>query len=291
MNSEPTTSKKKVIFYRSNLSPVQKEDYITCEEPLAIVVFYYDASKNLSHHPLSITMRTPGNDIELCKGFLLSEGIIDSDQQIDKIEVKSTHENSLLKDQTIQIFLKEDFFFNPQQFSRNFYSSSSCGVCGKNSIAQLERQIKTILPVSKPQINREKIFSINKLMKEVQITFHRTGGIHGTAVFDEHLNLECIREDVGRHNAMDKVIGYLMEKNELPAKDKIVSVSGRAGFELVQKALVAGFGILTAVGAPSDLAIDLAQTYGMTLIGFLKDNQFNVYSHPQRIINHKKGLE
>ena len=284
MENNPAASKRNVVFYRNTEKAREYKDYLTSEEPLAIVISYYDNSKTLHNFPLSITMRTPGNDEELCRGFLLSEGIIDSNEQIKSISVKTDSENSLLKDQSLRVTLKENCFFQSEKFSRNFYSSSSCGVCGKNSIDQLERQIKTILPEARPKINREKVFSINQIMKKEQKTFHKTGGIHGTAVFNEKLELECIMEDVGRHNAMDKVIGNLMIKDVLPAKNKIVSVSGRAGFELVQKALVAGFGIMTAVGAPSDLAVDLAHTYGMTLIGFLKDDQFNVYSHPQRIV-------
>ncbi|TVQ49449.1 MAG: formate dehydrogenase accessory sulfurtransferase FdhD [Saprospirales bacterium] len=285
MENMLTASKKRVVFYRQSALPEEHEDYLTREEPLAITISYYDSANRLHTFPLSITMRTPGNDEELCKGFLLSEGIIDSNDQIKNMTFKRSSENPLLRDQSIQVTLQDNCFFQPDQFRRNFYSSSSCGVCGKNSIEQLERQIKTILPKAKPIIDREKIFSINQIMKKGQTTFHKTGGIHGTAVFNEQLELECIMEDVGRHNAMDKVIGNLMKSNDLPAKNKIVSVSGRAGFELVQKALVAGFGIMTAVGAPSDLAVDLAHTYGMTLIGFLKNDQFNVYSHPQRIVD------
>ncbi len=284
MDSKITTSKKNILFYRNSSLPKSKEDFLTKEEPLAIIICYYDSSKTLRQHPISITMRTPGHDDQLCRGFLLTEGIIDSNDQIKVIKSIKGSENPLLQDQTIQVVLKEDCFFNPEQFNRNFYSSSSCGVCGKSSIDQLEKQIKTILPEARPPITREKIFSINQIMKRAQKTFHKTGGIHGTAVFNEQLNLECIMEDVGRHNAMDKVIGHLMTRKEIPAKNKFVSVSGRAGFELVQKALIAGFGIMTAVGAPSDLAVDLAHTYGMTLIGFLKNDQFNVYSHPQRIV-------
>lgn len=285
MHTHLLTSKKKVTFYKGDSPPAIKEDQLTKEEPLAISLFYYDSLKNLQEHPLSITMRSPGNDEELTMGFLLTEGIIESVNQVEKIVYHDTQVNPLLKDQTIQVFLDKSFHFNPEEFSRNFYSSSSCGVCGKNSIQQLEKHIKTILPESRPVFNRKMIYDINKIMKEKQSAFHLTGGIHGTAVFDEQLSLNCIMEDVGRHNAMDKVIGALMKRGELPAKNNLVAVSGRAGFELVQKALIAGFGILTAVGAPSDLAVELAETYGMTLIGFLKNDQFNVYSHPQRISN------
>ena len=281
--SKSSLSTRKITKVVDGKEARQFEDVLTGEEPLAIII-HYEKKGALVEFPLSITMRTPGADEALVSGFLLTEGIIDSPGQIASIESDGMSGNALLRDQTIRVTLKKGFAFDEDQFNRNFYASSSCGVCGKNSIDQLEKHILTVLPQGSPRVSVETVVQLNEKMRSNQQLFHQTGGIHGTAVFDSSGNLQFLEEDVGRHNAMDKVIGQLMRRDALPAMESIVSVSGRAGFELVQKALIAGFPIMTAVGAPSDLAADLADAYGMTLIGFLKGKQFNIYTHPQRIL-------
>lgn len=255
---------------------------MTGEEPLAIVI-RHAFNGGYQDHPLSITMRTKGSEKELVIGFLITEGIIPSIDCIERLELSETTGNNLLSDQSVIVELKSDFHFDPEQFKRNFFASSSCGVCGKASVDQLEGHIKYIPTQGKPVVSSDFILSLNGIMRRSQRVFNQTGGIHGTAVFDLKGQLAILEEDVGRHNAMDKVIGKLALNDQLPAREKIVSVSGRAGFELVQKALIAGFPIMTAVGAPSKLAVELADVYGMTLIGFLKNDTFNIYCHRERI--------
>lgn len=282
-NNNPTSGNV-VIKIRKGSAEERKTDQLTGEEPLGIVIQYWSKEDHQNViHPLSITMRTPGSDEELVLGFLLTEGVINSPEDLVRIRRLESPENKLLNDQTLVVELKNSVHFDRKQFSRNFYTTSSCGICGKNSINQIEGQITCILPQGKPRIPVSVILQLNERMKSQQKLFAKTGGIHAAAVFDTKGKLLFLREDVGRHNAMDKVIGTLINEDQLPALERIVSVSGRASFELVQKALMAGFPILTAVGAPSDLAVRLADAYGMTLIGFLKNEGFNLYSHPERI--------
>jgi len=268
--------------------PGEKTDFLTGERPLATVIRF--EKNGVKHeHPLAINMCTPGEDEKLAVGFLLTEGIIQKPGQIKSFEHLNESANSLLGDKTLYVNLKPGVYFDPDQFKRNFYASSSCGVCGKATTEKLEGPITFIPAKGKPQVKADTIVKLGKTMRPYQRIFSKTGGIHGTGVFDVKGNLIELMEDVGRHNAMDKIVGSLAEKGELPARDKIVSVSGRASFELVQKALVAGFPIMTAVGAPSDLAVRMASAYGMTLIGFLKEKNFNVYCHPERILNFEQA--
>lgn len=276
-------SSRKIIKIKDGREPVQLEDSLTGEEPLAIVLRYFKNNR-LVDFPLAITMRTPGSDEALVMGFLLTEGIVDSMDRIKTIELGSHSNNPLLRDQTITVTFQPDFIFDESSFSRNFSASSSCGVCGKSSVSQLENHILSVLPKSKPRVTVKTLLQLNDTMRPHQELFSKTGSIHATAVFSPDGVLQLIEEDVGRHNAMDKAIGKMMKLDTLPFNRHLVSVSGRAGFELVQKALIAGFPIITAVGAPSDLAADLADAYGMTLIGFLKGKQFNIYTHSDRII-------
>jgi FdhD protein len=274
----------KTLRLQKGSSAQEIDDFLTAEQPLSTVIVYQQNGMP-AQFPLSINMRTPGNDRQLITGFLLTEGIVSDIGEIDKFEDLPGSENPLLKDQTMLVHLKKGSHFDPEQFRRNFYATSSCGVCGKARIDQLEGNIQFIPARGKPQVSAELICELGEIMRPYQRIFARTGGIHATAIFDTSGNTVAVQEDVGRHNAMDKAVGLLAENGILPASDKIVSVSGRASFELVQKALIAGLPIMTAVGAPSDLAVDLAAAYGMTLIGFLKKDRFNVYCHPERILD------
>ncbi|TVR89705.1 MAG: formate dehydrogenase accessory sulfurtransferase FdhD [Saprospirales bacterium] len=268
--------------------PEERRDFLTGERPLATVIRFVKNGIQ-QEHPLAINMCTPGEDEKLAIGFLLTEGIISKAWQIKSFEHVNESANSLLGDETLYVNLKPGVYFNPDQFKRNFYASSSCGVCGKATTEKLEGPISFIPAKGKPRVKADTIVKLGEKMRPYQRIFSKTGGIHGTAVFDVDGNLIELMEDVGRHNAMDKIVGSFARRDDLPARDRIVSVSGRASFELVQKALVAGFPIMTAVGAPSDLAVRMASAYGMTLIGFLKEKNFNVYCQPERILNFEEA--
>lgn len=236
-----------------SISPAQ--DLLAVEEPLQIRVNGRD---------LSITMRTPGHDGELATGFLFTEGILKTRADVVGIECD---ENSL------SLTLADGVDAGA---SRNFYTTSSCGVCGKASIESLHAAGCAMLP--HVHIDREVIHGLPEKLRVTQSVFERTGGLHGAALFDASGNLEMVREDVGRHNAVDKLIGAAFLDARLPLFDRILMLSGRASFELVQKAVMAGIPVVAAVGAPSSLAVQTAMRFGMTLLGFVRDERFNIYS-------------
>ena len=236
-------------------------------------------------------MRTPGDDGELAAGFLFTEGIVKSPDQIRQIRhcgLKiGRHAGTLdraaaLNSNTIRVDLNDGVDIDLKRLERHFYTTSSCGVCGKSSIEALHTGAKRLEAVG-PMIDTELIHSLPERLRASQDVFERTGGLHASALFDSSGELEILREDVGRHNALDKVIGAKFLAGESPLTDKILLVSGRASFELVQKALMAGIPILAAVGAPSSLAVELAREFGMTLVGFVRDGSFNVYAGGERI--------
>jgi FdhD protein len=221
-------------------------------------------------------MRTPGSDFELAAGFLFSEGVVAGKDDIESIRYCVERGQHQLYN-IVNVFLKRGVEFDPRRFTRHVFTSSSCGVCGK---ATLE-QVRAVLPnpiKSAPELSDKFLLALPEVLRKQQSLFERTGGLHAAALFDSKGKLLLLREDVGRHNAMDKLIGALLLKNQIPASDKIVLVSGRASFELAQKALMAGIPVLAAVGAPSSLAVDLAKEFGMTLVGFLREGRFNVYA-------------
>ncbi|MEQ1643873.1 MAG: formate dehydrogenase accessory sulfurtransferase FdhD [Pyrinomonadaceae bacterium] len=265
------------------------DDVLAVEEPLEIRV----KPSGKSHRAVSITMRTPGGDGELATGFLFTEGILTSPDQIEQIHhcgLKIGKANGALEhavalnSNTIRVDLRDGIDLDLKGLERNFYTTSSCGVCGKASIEALRTGIKP-LALNILNVRRELIHSLSALLRESQSAFDQTGGLHASALFDQHGSLDIVREDVGRHNALDKVIGAKFLDGKLPLSDSILLVSGRASFELVQKALMAGIPILAAVGAPSSLAVELAAEYGMTLLGFVREGRFNIYCGRQRIVN------
>jgi FdhD protein len=259
---------------------IKTSDVLAVEEPLEIRIGYYENSKFL-HKSISITMRTPDCDFELAAGFLFTEGILQSPEQISNIK----HCGKIGKEgfeNTVRVDLTKDVNIDFKQLERHFYTSSSCGVCGKSSIEALHTGVKKIN--SNLKIKADLIYNLPEILRKSQTIFDVTGGLHASALFDENGNLDIAREDVGRHNALDKVIGAKFSAHKTPLDDKILLVSGRASFELVQKALMAGIPILAAVGSPSSLAVKLAEEFGMTLIGFVRDNRFNVYCGSERII-------
>lgn len=264
----------------------ESPDVLAVEEPLEIRLGYHENSRPV-HKSVSITMRTPGDDVDLATGFLFTEGIITLPRQIKQIQhcglKRGWSEKTGALSNTIRIDLQNGVGFDLKRLERHFYTSSSCGVCGKSSIEALKTGAEKINNTDLPKIDGAFINRMPAELMAAQTAFKETGGLHASALFDVNGGLEIVREDVGRHNALDKVIGAKFLNNELPLSDKILLVSGRASFELVQKALMAGIPILAAVGAPSSLAVQLAREFGMTLIGFVRDGRFNIYCGSQRI--------
>ncbi len=263
------------IIKVNEASGVNTDDILAVEEPLEILLTY-QADSGLVSKCISVTMRTPGNDEELAAGFLFTEAIINNKQQIKQII--STGENKVC------------VTFNPAEVpnlnnaERNFYTSSSCGVCGKSSIEAIKTV--SIFEVKKDNtcLLPEVIYNLHETLLSQQSLFETTGGLHASAIFDLQGNHLCTKEDVGRHNALDKIIGNAFLHDNLPLDKCILLLSGRASFELVQKALMAGIRIIVAVGAPSSLAVQLACESGITLIGFLRNRRFNIYSGKERIL-------
>ncbi len=260
----------------------QQDDFLVVEEPLEIRVAF-GSLKNRKQKSISVTMRTPGNDFELATGFLFTEGIIERKEDILKIDFVQTFDKAS-RENIVKLELSPEVGFDIDKLERHFYTSSSCGVCGKASIEAVHASEIPDLEDNFPNVKAALFYQLPKRLKEQQSLFEHTGGLHAAALFDQHGNLLLLREDIGRHNAVDKLIGALLLKKQLPLSKYIILVSGRAGFELVQKSLIAGIPIMAAVGAPSSLAVRLAMESGMTLIGFLKEEKYNIYTHPQRII-------
>ena len=252
-------------------------DVLAVEEPLEIRIVH----PSIKETSISVTMRTPGNDAELAIGFLHGEGIIRSADDVVRVGKRVRSECG--KENIVVVELAEGCNPDTEKLTRHFYTTSSCGVCGKTSIEAIEILPADELPLGDLRIDASIIHELPARIEASQKLFECTGGLHAAALFDRNGELLEIREDVGRHNAMDKLVGALLRSNRLPASDNILLVSGRASFELVQKAVMAGVPIMAAVGAPSSLAVELASRFGMTLIGFVRDHRFNVYTKPIRV--------
>lgn len=257
------------------------EDVLAVEEPLEIRLIYGPKNDRIQKS-ISVTMRTPGNDKELAIGFLFTEGII---QHIDQIDQSFSFSCNEMKENTINIALKSDIAVDLGKLDRHFYTTSSCGVCGKSSIESIKITIEQKFNNSELKISSKILFQLPTLLSQHQSVFKSTGGLHASAFFTTDGELLAVREDVGRHNALDKLIGKSLLDNEIPANNKILILSGRASFELIQKAAAAGVQIVAAVGAPSSLAVSLAKEFGITLIGFLRGEKFNIYCGRERVIN------
>ena len=257
-------------------------DLLAVEEPLEIRIGF-GTEYQRQEKSLSITMRTPGHDRELAAGFLLSEGIIRSTKEILSLQHCQRVKKEEEKGNVIRVELSYESVVDLDKLHRHFYTSSSCGVCGKSSIEAVQTVTCEQLPAGRPVLNRQLIHQLPDKLREAQAVFEHTGGLHAAGLFDRHGKLLLMREDVGRHNALDKLVGAAAEQELLPLHAFLIQVSGRASFELVQKALVAGAPLLSAVGAPSSLAVQLAGTAGMTLIGFARNNRYNIYTGAERI--------
>lgn len=246
------------------------EDEIAAEEPLEI---------RIGNSPITVTMRTPGHDEELAAGFLWSEGIVDDPSQIAALRSYVT--SSAGKKNGVDAEL-QNCEFEPAELQRNFFAASSCGICGKASIEAI-RQRGLRAPNADFRIGPELLCGLPGKLREAQTVFSRTGGLHAAALFDDAGELIVLREDIGRHNAVDKVIGWALLNGQLPLARHAMLVSGRGGFEIVQKALSAGVPVLASVSAPSSLAVQLARELGLTLVGFLRGHRFVVYSGESRV--------
>jgi FdhD protein len=255
-----------------------RPDMLATEEPMEIRLLAGPTKRTVA-----VTMRTPGADFELAAGFLYGEGIISSPDDILKIsycvdpEIDAEQQYNI-----VNVELRSGTEFDLRPLERHFYTTSACGVCGKASLEQLElRGCPVISPG--PEVSAETIYSLPETLREAQGLFDATGGLHAAALFDREGELLALREDVGRHNATDKLVGWALLEGRLPLAEHVVLVSGRSSFEIMQKCLTAGVPIVCAISAPSSLAVDVAREFGMTLVGFLRGGRFNVYAGFDRI--------
>ena len=276
-------SKFKVFKYKSNKLN-DFEDHISIEEPLEIILKYQDANQKWIEKTISITMRTPGDDEDLVRGFLFNEKVIDNLDYIEKIESVGEPTEQYGLQNKIIVTINNSENIDIDKIKRNFLTNSSCGVCGKSSLDVLEVIKKDKINKFEPKISKEILMKSPNNLRQNQSEFSKTGGIHASGLFSIQGDIVAIKEDVGRHNALDKLIGYALSKKLLDYKYQFLTCSGRLNFDLVQKALMANIGILIGVGAPTSLAIDLANKFDMTLVGFVKEDSFNIYSNKERII-------
>lgn len=272
-----------LIRFKPETGPEDAPDLLVTEEPMEIRLSA-GGGLDRQQRSISVTMRTPGHDFELALGFLYSEGIIQSKDQVEQIRYCTEVKDEAEEGNVVLVALRPEVEVDWKRLERNFYTSSSCGVCGKSSIAAAEATGCPVIPAGTIRVSSDLLGSLSDKSRQIQVNFRHTGGIHAASLFDEEGNLVLQREDVGRHNAVDKVIGAAMAAGNMPLDGHILWVSGRAGFELVQKAAMAGIPIMASVGAPSSLSVQLARDRGMTLVGFLRDNRFNVYSGAERIL-------
>ena len=291
-NNEPMsqTSVEKVTGQASR----QVLDQLAIEEPLEIQLTY-GSSNARQTKSISITMRTPGNDFELAAGFLMTEGVIQSASDIEHVAhvdrpVSESAQFPLIPDagrpnskhNTVRAELAAHVTVSMASLERNFYTTSSCGICGKASLLAL----RTVCPpraINNFRVDAQMLHGLPGRLRSSQAVFDRTGGLHGAGLFDSTGSLFALREDVGRHNAVDKLIGSEFLAHRTPLRERVLLLSGRASFELLQKALMGGIPMVAAVGAPSSLAVEVAKEFDITLIGFLRDGHFNIYHGSERI--------
>jgi len=275
-------SKYKTIKYKkgkqSNL-----EDLVSIEEPLEMIVRYKKDNEWIDNS-ISITMRTPKNDEDLITGLLFCEGIVHKISDIEKVELLGEKVGKFDLQNKVRVTLRNSENLDTKNLKRNFLTNSSCGVCGKTSMDSLEIICKTKINKDVPKIKNSLISKIPDLLRKNQSEFSKTGGIHASALFNKDGKPLIIKEDVGRHNALDKVIGHCFKNSIFDTKNQFIACSGRLSFELVQKTLMANIGFLMGVGAPTSLAIDLAKRFDITLIGFVKSDSFNIYCGENRIL-------
>jgi FdhD protein len=277
-------------------------DQLAIEEPLEIQLTYGPSSSRQTTS-ISVTMRTPGNDFDLAAGFLMTEGVVQNANDIEQIvyahhPVSESAQFPLVMDATkpgsrqniVRVDLAQHVTVNLASLQRNFYTTSSCGICGKASLLAL----RTVCPpraTNNFRMDAQTLYSLPGRLRSSQGVFEHTGGLHGAGLFDSIGNLLALREDVGRHNAVDKLIGSEFLAERTPLRERVLLLSGRASFELLQKALMAGIPIVAAVGAPSSLAVDVAKEFDITLVGFLRDGHLNIYHGRERIDGYTPNAE
>ncbi|BDX31286.1 sulfurtransferase FdhD [Mycobacterium antarcticum] len=256
-------------------STTTRPETLAVEEPLEL---------RINGAAITVTMRTPGSDVELAQGFLLTEGVIGGRADIARVEYcRGAGDDGMNTYNVLDVRLAHDVPMPSLDVTRNFYTTSSCGVCGKGSIDAI-RLISRHSPGDDPTVvTSETLCAMPDRLRGAQRIFAATGGLHGAALFDADGTMLVVREDIGRHNAVDKVIGWAVENDRIPLTGAVLLVSGRASFELTQKAVMAGIPILAAVSAPSSLAVDLAGQAGLTLVAFLRGESMNVYTRPDRV--------
>jgi FdhD protein len=255
---------------------VERPDVLAAEEPMEIRV-EGDGQRAV---PVAVTMRTPGSDFELAAGFLYTEGLISSRDEVRRVSYCEDLEPDEQHYNVVTVELGRPF--DASALRRNFFANSSCGICGKATLDDVEVHCAPIAPG--PVVQGDAITAMPDTLRQAQRVFEQTGGLHAAGLFAPGGKLLALREDVGRHNAVDKIVGQGLLAGDLPLSERVLQVSGRIGFEIVQKAARAGIPVITAVGAPSSLAVEAAERMGMTLVGFVREQRFNVYTHPERIL-------
>ena len=272
----------KVLKFRSNNSK-EVDDQISIEEPLEIIIKYI-VKENWVESTISITMRTPGDDENLVSGFLFNERVIEKIDYIESIKLAGDPVGQYKLKNKAVVTINNSENIDIDKIKRNFLTNSSCGICGKTSLDSLEIIKKDKILQSIPKIKYDIIMKSPNMLRQNQSEFSKTGGIHASGLFNASGEIIAVKEDVGRHNALDKLIGFVLKKELLDNSSQFLTCSGRLNFDLVQKALMANIGVLIGVGAPTSLAIDLANKFDMTLVGFVKEESFNIYSNKVRII-------
>ncbi|HEY1186162.1 MAG TPA: formate dehydrogenase accessory sulfurtransferase FdhD [Gemmata sp.] len=268
-NAAPASAPARVVTLPTGGTGTARDDSVAVEAPLEL---------RIGGKPVTVLMRTPGHDEELVTGFLFGEGVIaDADDIIalDRPATLNASDRGNVVD--VRLMVSRRAF----DVDRPFYSNSSCGICGKKSLAAVE--VRGPVADSPLNVSRGVLGGMPDRLRSAQLVFAETGGVHASGLFTPAGALVAVREDVGRHNALDKIIGWALNEGRVPLADHVLLVSGRVSYELVQKAIAAGIPVLAAVGAPSSLAVDLATTFGITLIGFLRAVSMNVYAHPHRV--------
>ncbi|MDQ4139656.1 MAG: formate dehydrogenase accessory sulfurtransferase FdhD [Bacteroidota bacterium] len=260
------------------------EDVVVAEEPLEIRLAYLGGAGKEIVKSLAVTMRTPGADFDLVRGFLFTEGIIRKAEEILSMQFVEVPENEKPTGQIILVHLASQVAGEVKKIQPRLYMSSSCGLCGKASSSQLQKVPAYLVLPDRPKVEADLLGYLPEKLWQWQASFRQTGGIHACGLFNQQGDLMLLQEDVGRHNAMDKLVGILLEQQQIPVRDHLLLFSGRLSFELVQKAMMVGAPFLCAIGAPSSAAIALAEESGMTLIGILSHYRFNIYTGPERVI-------
>lgn len=280
---EQTVRRVAVRRVAANAAPEERSDVVATEEPLEIRIGYSRRDGSRAEENVSITMRTPGHDEDLAVGFLFTEGIIRSRADVEGVIHRGQPAPNGLTN-AVRVELAANVKIDFKKLERHFYTTSSCGICGKASIDAVAQQGQYDIAAVPFRIRADVLGGLPAALKAEQSVFEQTGGLHGAGLFDAAGRIVAIREDVGRHNALDKLIGRALLDGAVPLAERGIIVSGRTSFELMQKAKIAGCPIVAAVGAPSSLAVELANEFGMTLVGFLKSDRFNVYSRGDRLI-------